>query len=386
MCAAPAPSLTVCMIARNEAANLPRSLASVRGVADEVVVVDTGSTDATREVAARHGARVGEFAWCDDFGAARNAALELATCEWVFWLDADEALLAGSDGDVREALAREDALGHHVTRRDLADARDPSVFSRMWQLRLFRNDPALRFRGRCHPDFHPPISEVARQRGMVVGVAGVEIEHWGYLGGRRAEKLRRARRLLELELRDRPGQLSYMTELFRTQKELGDLDGAAGTLRLLLEEIEGLTGLERAPDASLALTLETLMQLPAGVAGGGWTPERAAELAERWFPDSPPLLWLRAQRDFAGERLGDAAAKLRRLIEMGRTGAYDYSCGFDPRIIGEDAALNLGACLIRMGRLDEAEEALGPIARGGVRREQAAANLRVIAELRQRFV
>lgn len=378
-------SLTVCMIARNEEGNLARSLPSIRGVADEVIVVDTGSTDATREVAARHGATVGEFAWCDDFGAARNAALELATSEWIFWLDADEALLPGSERGLREAVARDDALGHLVTRRDLADANDPGVYSRMWQLRLFRNDPALRFRGRCHPDFHPSFAGVARQRGMVVGTADVEIEHWGYLGGLRTEKLRRARRLLEMELRDRPGQLSYMTELFRTQKELGENAGAAETLRALMRSAAGMIDAQRAPDVSLALLLETLMQLPVSALEAPWTPGLASELAGRWFPDAPPLIWLRAQRDFAEERYGDAEGRLCRLIEMGRTGEYDRSCGFDPRIIGADAQMNLAGCLIRRGELDEAERVLRALASGGSRAAQARANLGIIEDLRRRF-
>ena len=82
--------LTVCMIVKNEEADLPRCLASIKAVADEIVVVDTGSTDRTVEIAQSFGAIVGHFEWCDDFAAARNAALKLATCEWVFQLDADE--------------------------------------------------------------------------------------------------------------------------------------------------------------------------------------------------------------------------------------------------------------------------------------------------------
>jgi glycosyltransferase involved in cell wall biosynthesis len=83
------PRLTVCMIVRDEAENLRRALASVAGVADEVVVVDTGSTDDSAAVAGQLGARVGHFRWCDDFAAARNAALAMARGAWVLSLDAD---------------------------------------------------------------------------------------------------------------------------------------------------------------------------------------------------------------------------------------------------------------------------------------------------------
>src|SRR5262245_35181283 len=84
------PTLSLCMIVKNEAAHLEAALESVRGLADEIVVADTGSVDGTREVAARFGARLLGFEWCDDFSAARNFVLEHATGDWVLSIDADE--------------------------------------------------------------------------------------------------------------------------------------------------------------------------------------------------------------------------------------------------------------------------------------------------------
>lgn len=85
--------LSLCMIVRDEEATLGRCLTSVAGVFDEVVVVDTGSADNTREVAAELGARVVDFAWVDDFAAARNASFAQATSDYLMWLDADDVLL-----------------------------------------------------------------------------------------------------------------------------------------------------------------------------------------------------------------------------------------------------------------------------------------------------
>ena len=78
------------MIARNEAARIVRALASAANCVDELVVLDTGSTDATVALARSAGARVHHFKWCDDFAAARNAALELADADWNVVVDADE--------------------------------------------------------------------------------------------------------------------------------------------------------------------------------------------------------------------------------------------------------------------------------------------------------
>ncbi len=80
------------MIVRNESAHLADCLGSVADLVDEIVVVDTGSTDGTRDLAARFGARVYEFTWVDSFAAARNESLRHATGDWIFWLDGDEFL------------------------------------------------------------------------------------------------------------------------------------------------------------------------------------------------------------------------------------------------------------------------------------------------------
>lgn len=85
-------TVSACLIVRNEEAKLGRCLTSLMGAVDEIVVVDTGSTDRTVEVARKYGARIGHFAWVDDYAAARNAALDLATGDWVLSIDADEWL------------------------------------------------------------------------------------------------------------------------------------------------------------------------------------------------------------------------------------------------------------------------------------------------------
>ena len=84
--------VSLTMIVRDEEKNLPHCLESVRGIFDEIVVVDTGSTDRTREIAREFGAKVFDFAWVDDFAAARNVALAHATGDYAFWLDADDVI------------------------------------------------------------------------------------------------------------------------------------------------------------------------------------------------------------------------------------------------------------------------------------------------------
>ncbi len=84
--------VSLSMIVRNEETNLATCLASAADLVDEMIVMDTGSTDRTKEVAARFGARIFDFPWCDDFSAARNASADHANGDWLFILDADDVI------------------------------------------------------------------------------------------------------------------------------------------------------------------------------------------------------------------------------------------------------------------------------------------------------
>ena len=85
-------TVSLCMIVRNEEKVLARCLDSVRGIADEICITDTGSTDKTREIAQKYGT-VQVFPWCDDFAAARNFSFAQARMDYTLWLDADDVIL-----------------------------------------------------------------------------------------------------------------------------------------------------------------------------------------------------------------------------------------------------------------------------------------------------
>jgi tetratricopeptide (TPR) repeat protein len=157
------------MILRNEEETLPRCLRSAQACVDEIVVVDTGSTDGTREVAASFGARVFEEPWEGDFSKPRNRCLERATGDWVLHLDADEELAEGSAETIRNAI-----------RDSRADAFLMNVFSffnrgasrsRESKIRLFRRNPRIRYRNVIHEQ---PFGYL-RLEALAAG-----IHHYGY--------------------------------------------------------------------------------------------------------------------------------------------------------------------------------------------------------------
>lgn len=86
-------TISLCMIVKDEEAVLKRCLESAKEIADEMIVVDTGSRDQTREIAEKEGARVYQFPWIDDFAAARNFSFSQAVMDYCLWLDADDVLL-----------------------------------------------------------------------------------------------------------------------------------------------------------------------------------------------------------------------------------------------------------------------------------------------------
>jgi len=137
------------MIVRNEERNLPRCLDSVRDLASEMIVVDTGSSDATPQIAAAYGATVLTFDFTNaDFAAARNHALAHATGEWILGLDADETLHPTGAPVIQNLTADNENTGYYLERHNhSAGSAAPNID---YAVRLFPNRPEFRFRGRVH--------------------------------------------------------------------------------------------------------------------------------------------------------------------------------------------------------------------------------------------
>ena len=144
-------TLSLCMIVRDEEAVLARCLDSVQGIADEIVLVDTGSRDRTKEVAARYTDRIYDFPWRNDFSAARNYALSLARMDYCFWLDADDVIPEKSREALRNlksALPPETDLV--MLRYDMGFGPDGTPSCSFFRERIWRNRAGYRFEGRVH--------------------------------------------------------------------------------------------------------------------------------------------------------------------------------------------------------------------------------------------
>ena len=140
------PLVSACLIVRDEQERLPACLRSLRGIVDEVVVADTGSTDLTRAIADSFGCRVIDVPWTDDFAAARNASVDHARGTWVLCVDADEAVIGEARGELRRVVTE---TGHNVFQVRITSGTDSNGDQAHWVERLFRRSD-FRFRGNLH--------------------------------------------------------------------------------------------------------------------------------------------------------------------------------------------------------------------------------------------
>ncbi len=213
------PRLSLCMIVRNEADCLRNCLESVAGVIDELIIVDTGSTDATLSIAREFAAKITTYPWSGDFAAARNCGLELASGDWIFYLDADETLQAGDGPRLRQLLADTAAEGYFLLELNHLSAETDRDHAPHLALRLFRNRPEYRFSGRIHESLDPKIASLRQQHFLMA--LDVRIHHYGYLQNhpKLSQKMARNLQILLEEIEAHPDDAFTLfnlgTEYFR---------------------------------------------------------------------------------------------------------------------------------------------------------------------------
>ena len=187
--------ISACCMVKNEEKNLPRSIESFKSIVDEIIVVDTGSTDKTIDIAKSYNAKIIETTWNDDFSTPRNMAIEAASGDWIIFLDADEFF--ATPKKVRAAI--EKSLGKDailVPRINIDEANNNSEISRDWCPRIFKNASYLRYQGLIHEN----ITNLKQDRlNYTFGGDDLTIYHTGYGSKVIESKLRRNLSLIELE-------------------------------------------------------------------------------------------------------------------------------------------------------------------------------------------
>jgi glycosyltransferase involved in cell wall biosynthesis len=218
-------SVSVAMIVKNEERALGRCLDSIKGAVDEIVVVDTGSTDTTKEIARRYTSRVFDFPWIDDFAAARQFAFDQTIGDWVFWLDADDIVLNAELIRPLAASAPDDVGGFYWRYVLGRDARGEPTFE-YWRERCVRNDGSFRWVGRVHEVL---VGSSPRQ---IVQADGIVVEHHPPPG--RVEESGRNLRILEKEYAETGGAMDPR-HLFYLGREYADHGNHDRAIEILTE-------------------------------------------------------------------------------------------------------------------------------------------------------
>ncbi|MBI5579455.1 MAG: glycosyltransferase [Deltaproteobacteria bacterium] len=242
--------LSLCMIVKNEQGHLARCLSSAKPVVDEIIIVDTGSNDRTKEIATAFGARVFDFQWGSDFSTARNFSLSKATGDWILVLDADE-VISPADYPILRAIVHNQnpkKVAYALTTRNYTnqigsrgwtpnDGEYPEEESaRGWfpsaKVRLFLNHRSIQFENAVHETVESAIEKC----GIRVTPCQIPIHHYGRLN--HAEVISKGKEYFLLgrkKMEETGGDINALRELAIQAAEIGEYDEAINIWKELLE-------------------------------------------------------------------------------------------------------------------------------------------------------
>lgn len=338
--------ISLCMIVRNEEAFLARCLASVKDLVSEMIVVDTGSSDKSKEIAQSFGAKVFDFAWQDDFSAARNFSLEKASGAWILVLDADEAI-APQDLKRLRAFTRKTGQCYSLVQRHYTNEFQLAGFKpcrgeyaefetncqgyfETTLVRLFPNTPKLRYEGKIHELVEHAIE---RQPEFKLVKTDLRIHHYGHL-----DRQKRTNQKFELYSRLGQAKLDDKADDWKSYYELGvELNGAG-------RHAEAVEALRKSVELN-AQVAASWLNLGAALCQLNRFPEAVQSLLNALRLD-PQHAEPYCNLGVAHLGLGDAAKAFNlflRAVEI----KPDYV----------NALCNMGAALVRLGRYAEAANA-----------------------------
>ena len=333
------------MIVRDAEDALPRALESAKPFVDEMIVVDTGSVDNSKQIAIDQGAKVFDFPWCDDFARARNESLSHATGDWIFWMDADDVLVEQTGPRLRQLAAECPDKDQSYLVRVEEEAMTSSGVKRVAgsaQSRFFPNHPDIRFTYRVHEQVSPALAKLD----IPIKLSEITVRHAHADRSEEGNHRRNERnlRLLKLDLEEHPDDAFVllnigMTHLYRPDE-----------LNLAIDYISRSIPLFPAKSTT---RLNAFMQLATAYQ---WSnqPEKQLEAclqARDAFPDDAAILY---QIGELSEKKGDiqqAALSYQDVLSKGRV----HATVFQIRGVHGQAAIKLGRIYQRSGNSPAAE-------------------------------
>jgi tetratricopeptide (TPR) repeat protein len=335
-------TVSAALIVRDEERVIEGCLESLAGIVDEIVVVDTGSRDRTIARAARFPVKLAHFAWCDDFSAARNYAIEQASGDWILYIDADERLAPIAPAQLQDLLG---VAGKAAWKVRLHPRLGWSAYG---ELRLFRRDPRIRFRGVIHERVHEAVELVCLADGLDIGMSEIALQHIGYEDDQ-SQKNPRNLPLLRAYLEREPDRLFCWWHLGESLRLAGDWDGAERAWR------DGIAALSRQPAGALRTSASMIMLSLIKLRS-----ERSAPIddllgqALELFPGHLGLAFIAAKRAIERGAYREAEATLTALAAVDPATFFDEEIAYDLALFGALPREALAVCCFRSRRYEEA--------------------------------
>lgn len=307
------PRLSLCMIARDEEHFLPECLQRVAPAVDEIVLVDTGSTDRTIEIAESFGARVLQRPWDDDFAAPRNCGIDAATGDWILVLDADEFLEADGVAALRAAIEDPSISGYHLVFHNVySGAKSQGVT----MVRLFRRLEGVRFQNAIHEQVTPSLMCVGAEAGLRLATSDIKVLHYGYGDDVMASRSKNERneRLFRKQLEKHPDDVYSLYKYGDFLRRYGDRGEAA--IELLQRALQVIWAQPPAAPRGVpyAGEIAALCALEHAKLGRTQDADAIVERALRTFAPTPNLLYVAASLALSAGRSDEAIAHFERCF------------------------------------------------------------------------
>lgn len=330
--------LSVAMIVKNEERFLAECLRSVVSVADEIIVVDTGSTDQSVRIAESFGARVVPIDWPDDFSKARNVGLDLVKTPWVLVIDADEELLADDIPTLTDAITHPVADAYNLRIVSVMDQAEH--ISESYVLRLFRSHPLVRFEGKVHEQVFPSLNRLH----LGVAALNVRLLHKGYLGAvvEQRRKAERNRDLLVQQLKEKPDDAYTLWQLAHTLLSTGELHEALAKVRQALHKTPPTHPLWVLEQMTYARILETDGQHKRAL--------RVLQEGQLSYPTYTDFYFLEGLICIGGEQWERAERAFRKCIDLGEAEGFLMT---ETGVGSFKALFRLAQVLLRQGKSKE---------------------------------
>lgn len=216
-------NLSICIITKNEKEKLKKCLEAIKKYDCEIVVVDTGSTDGSKELASEYTASVHSFEWCDNFAKARNFAADKASHDWIFMIDTDEYITDFDEKSISEMINNDRAFVGRVKRNNIVEDNGEERIVSEYISRVYRKSK-YEFAGRIHEQI------IDKDRGFDLETVKLPITllHDGYVGqvSDKQKKAERNAKLLLLDLQDRPEDTYILYQLGKSYFMATDYENA----------------------------------------------------------------------------------------------------------------------------------------------------------------